>query len=226
MSKIALEPNDSGAGTFSIVSPDSNINRTLNLPDESGTLLNTDSNGNVRVNGINYKDDPDTNISFDDNLIKFSTEGSEAAEINADGQLLIGRTSNQGLSGRLALTRKLAVVGGQGGTMVLDCAGISGSFSEIRLNFSMGGSSSAIVELQIAAFSRKELDFLAMQYSSQAPNVLRNTSNRVSASLTGSSVSDFEVTVTGGFTHPVVFVKVVAGRGTPSFSVEPTLTFD
>ena len=39
MSKISLEPNDSGAGTFSIVSPDSNTNRTLNLPDESGTIF-------------------------------------------------------------------------------------------------------------------------------------------------------------------------------------------
>ena len=39
MSKISLEPNASGAGTFSIVSPDSNINRTLNLPDESGTIF-------------------------------------------------------------------------------------------------------------------------------------------------------------------------------------------
>lgn len=39
MSKITLEPNASGAGTFSIVSPDSNTNRTLNLPDEAGTVL-------------------------------------------------------------------------------------------------------------------------------------------------------------------------------------------
>ena len=39
MSKISLEPNDSGAGTFSIVSPDSNTNRTLNLPDEAGVVL-------------------------------------------------------------------------------------------------------------------------------------------------------------------------------------------
>ena len=39
MSKITLEPNESGAGTFSIVSPDSNINRTLTLPDEDGTLV-------------------------------------------------------------------------------------------------------------------------------------------------------------------------------------------
>ena len=38
MSKISLEPNASGAGTFSIVSPDSNTNRTLTLGDESGTI--------------------------------------------------------------------------------------------------------------------------------------------------------------------------------------------
>ena len=43
MSKISLEPNDSGAGTFSIVSPDSNTNRTLTLPDASGTLARTES---------------------------------------------------------------------------------------------------------------------------------------------------------------------------------------
>jgi len=43
MSKITLEPNSSGAGTFSIVSPDSNTNRTLNLPDESGVLFSNGS---------------------------------------------------------------------------------------------------------------------------------------------------------------------------------------
>ena len=43
MSKISLEPNASGAGTFSIVSPNSNTNRTLNLPDESGILFSDGS---------------------------------------------------------------------------------------------------------------------------------------------------------------------------------------
>ena len=49
MSKITLEPNDSGAGTFSIVSPDSNINRTLNLPDEAGKLLSTGNDNPAEV---------------------------------------------------------------------------------------------------------------------------------------------------------------------------------
>jgi len=49
MSKITLEPNASGAGTFSIVSPDSNTNRTLNLPDEAGKILSTGNNDPAEV---------------------------------------------------------------------------------------------------------------------------------------------------------------------------------
>ena len=38
MSKISLEPNTSGAGTFTLAAPNSNTNRTLTLPDEAGTV--------------------------------------------------------------------------------------------------------------------------------------------------------------------------------------------
>ena len=38
MSKISLQPNASGAGTFTLAAPDSNTNRTLTLPDETGTV--------------------------------------------------------------------------------------------------------------------------------------------------------------------------------------------
>lgn len=39
MSKIALSGDPSGSGTFTIASPNSNNNRTLTLPDNTGTLL-------------------------------------------------------------------------------------------------------------------------------------------------------------------------------------------
>jgi hypothetical protein len=39
LSKISLTGNASGTGTFTIASPDSNSDRTLNLPDNSGTVL-------------------------------------------------------------------------------------------------------------------------------------------------------------------------------------------
>jgi len=38
MSKIALKPNASGTGVFSLEAPNSNVDRTLTLPDEAGTV--------------------------------------------------------------------------------------------------------------------------------------------------------------------------------------------
>ena len=43
MSKISLEPNASGAGTFTLAAPNSNTNRTLNLPDASGNIIAADA---------------------------------------------------------------------------------------------------------------------------------------------------------------------------------------
>ena len=44
MSKIALSPNASGTGVFTIASPNGNTDRTLTLPDEAGTVLTDASN--------------------------------------------------------------------------------------------------------------------------------------------------------------------------------------
>ena len=43
MSKIALTPNASGTGTFTLAAPNSNVSRTLTLPDTTGTLLDENS---------------------------------------------------------------------------------------------------------------------------------------------------------------------------------------
>ena len=47
MSKIALTPNASGTGTFTLAAPDSNVSRTLTLPDSTGELLNAESSLNA-----------------------------------------------------------------------------------------------------------------------------------------------------------------------------------
>ena len=64
MSKIALSPNALGTGTFTIASPNSNTDRTLTLPDATGTVLagtaststtNTVTNKiAVQINGTTY----------------------------------------------------------------------------------------------------------------------------------------------------------------------------
>ena len=48
MSKIALTPNASGTGTFTLAAPNSNTSRTITLPDEAGeVLVNTAAGINV-----------------------------------------------------------------------------------------------------------------------------------------------------------------------------------
>ena len=43
MAKVKIQGNAAGTGVFSIVSPDSDTNRTLTLPDTTGTLLDENS---------------------------------------------------------------------------------------------------------------------------------------------------------------------------------------
>ena len=41
MSKVAIQGNASGTGTFTIAAPNSNSNQTLTLPDQTGTVITT-----------------------------------------------------------------------------------------------------------------------------------------------------------------------------------------
>jgi hypothetical protein len=50
MSSIKLTPNASGTGIFTVAAPNSNTDRTLTLPDSTGTFLTTGTAG-VPVNG-------------------------------------------------------------------------------------------------------------------------------------------------------------------------------
>ena len=49
MSKIALTPNASGTGTFTLAAPNSNTSRTITLPDEAGEVLVNGTNQNVGI---------------------------------------------------------------------------------------------------------------------------------------------------------------------------------
>jgi hypothetical protein len=51
MSKIALNSNASGTGVFTIASPNSDTDRTLTLPDASGTVVSENASGDVAVTG-------------------------------------------------------------------------------------------------------------------------------------------------------------------------------
>jgi len=68
MSKVKIEGNASGSGTFTIASPNSNTDRTLTLPDVAGTLLTADGDGSSLTGISSYSDS--------DALTLFNASGS------------------------------------------------------------------------------------------------------------------------------------------------------
>jgi hypothetical protein len=61
MSQVALASNASGTGTFTIASPNSNTNRTLTLPDQTGTVA---LNGTTITSGTAVASTSGTSIDF------------------------------------------------------------------------------------------------------------------------------------------------------------------
>ena len=118
MSKIALTPNATGTGVFTIASPATNTDRTLTLPDEAGSIVvNTatgiDVTGNVELsannslilnststahtNRINWDYDGTTyaHIGRENSTgaMQFTVQSAERCRIDSSGNLLVGHTS-------------------------------------------------------------------------------------------------------------------------------------
>jgi len=99
MSLIKLQGNASGTGAFTIAAPNSNSDRTLTLPDATGTvnvsgLANEVPAGSAGAPAIYPTGDSNTGIFFPTaDTIAFSEGGSEAARFDAFGNFLVGATS-------------------------------------------------------------------------------------------------------------------------------------
>ncbi len=110
MSKITLEGNASGTGTFTIAAPNSNTSYTLTLPQTSGTILTSGGSqtiefvaGSASTPSITFTGDTNTGIfSPAADTIAFTEGGVEAMRINSSGNVGVGTTSPTG---------KLTVVG-------------------------------------------------------------------------------------------------------------------
>jgi len=117
MSRITLSGNASGTGNFTLASPNSNTDRTLTLPDATGTvnvsgLANEVPAGSAGAPAIYPTGDSNTGIFFPAaDTIAFAEGGAEVARFDSSGNLLVGTTSNLGSS-------RFAVVGNVSNHMV------------------------------------------------------------------------------------------------------------
>ena len=86
MSKVAIQGDPSGTGTFTIASPNSNNNRTLTLPDATGTIITTA--GGAAISG--------TTGSFSGDLSFNSGYGSAAVAYGCRAWVNFNGTTNVG----------------------------------------------------------------------------------------------------------------------------------
>jgi hypothetical protein len=99
MSSIKLESNASGTGIFTIASPNSHTNRTLTLPDNTGTIntsggVNEVPAGSASAPSIYSTGDTNTGIFFPSaDTIAFAEGGTECARITSGGYF---KASNNG----------------------------------------------------------------------------------------------------------------------------------
>ncbi len=82
MSKVAIKGANTGTGTFTIESPATNTDRTLSLPDASGTILTTATAG-VPVNGPAFSALQSTGQSFSGSTFTKLSFTSEQYDTNA-----------------------------------------------------------------------------------------------------------------------------------------------
>jgi hypothetical protein len=99
LSKIALSGNASGTGTFTLASPNSSTDRTLNLPDNSGTLITTATSaasvpGYGNLTGADqWRQTTNTTISANAAI----TANWERVDSNAFGNIGTGMSESSGI---------------------------------------------------------------------------------------------------------------------------------
>jgi hypothetical protein len=138
MSKISLAPDASGSGIFTIASPNSNTNRTLTLPDDTGTIVTNSGNQagsftTLNTSGAVVFNDAGADVDF---RVESDTVDHALFVEGSSGNVGIGVTS-------INATRKVEITQPSGYTSGLRIlSGGSGAYSEYftgTANWSVGG---------------------------------------------------------------------------------------
>lgn len=122
MSQVAVTGNGAGTGVFTLTSPNSNTNRTLTLPDNTGTLLSNKSAGAVLQIVQVAKTDSfsTTSASYVDvtGLSVSITPSSTSSKILVLGMIGLGGPSGGVVHGKMLVNGSDLLVGDASGSRV------------------------------------------------------------------------------------------------------------
>jgi len=109
MSKIALNSNASGTGVFTIASPNSDTDRTLTLPDESGTVLSSSSDYLSSTSDIESQVKTATNASGSAPIYSCRAwVNSDAFSIRGSGN--VSSITDTGLAGQFVVNFSTSII--------------------------------------------------------------------------------------------------------------------
>ena len=96
MSKIALQGDASGTGTFTIASPNSNTDRTLTLPDGAGTIATTNGIKEVLISDTTLNNTTSVEWSTSTDYIAYRCVLNELFVATTGNELWIGASADGG----------------------------------------------------------------------------------------------------------------------------------
>jgi len=147
MSSIKLSPNASGTGEFTIAAPNSNTNRTLTLPDQTGTVLTNagpfTANASASAGAVTVDASGNVGIGTSSPQRRLEVSDSTDAQVRFTGQSSANGARLLGYSNSDAVS--FGVGGSTGGQQGAATAYI-GSLTNVPLVFTTNGSDRARID--------------------------------------------------------------------------------
>ena len=139
MSRVSLSGNPSGTGTFTIASPNSNTDRTLNLPDQTGTLLTGSGALNINASA------PTSSLTLDasGNLGVGTTSPGSTYRVDIQGTAGNSTYAQMNISG--ASSTKNLIYGDNNGILLLS-ADVGNVAASSRIQLEVDGSERARID--------------------------------------------------------------------------------
>ena len=191
MSKISLAPDASGTGIFTIASPGTSTNRTLTLPDATGTVVI--SGTTPSLNGITF---PATQVaSADANTLDDYEEGTFSPSFSGSGGSA-GAAAIAAVSGRYTKTGRIVTVNLE--FYITNKGSWTGDFRITNLPFTLGNAQATAMAIAYAACTNVDASMIVARVNNNSNYIIIGTGANFNTPLQLTSVGLNEYWILSG----------------------------